>query len=215
MEDTKFHHLRFLSGEMWFIFGTNCLFDGITIFKFEAKLCFWAQNVEVCWCSVCFYFVCFRFGGRFVIYFFSSSRLYVCCGESVDSCSHRFCHLFAVYLVRCVYLFIYLCALHKYSFRALPIFFALFIIPFSITLSIAFSFIRRNLRTPTESLFIFYSLISCHSLVTSFFSWLCHNLCWIFLFSSLCRSIYIFLIVIFRQMTTGCVLCWLKIVEFN
>lgn len=125
MEDTKFHHLRFLSGKMWFIFGTNCLFDGITIFKFEAKLCFWAQNVEVCWCSVCFYFVCFRFGGRFVIYFFSSSRLYVCCGESVDSCSHRFCHLFAVYLVRCVYLFIYLCALHKYSFRALPIFFAL------------------------------------------------------------------------------------------
>lgn len=70
MEDTKFHHLRFLSGKMWFIFGTNCLFDGITIFKFEAKLCFWAQNVEVCWCSVCFYFVCFRFGGRFVIYFF-------------------------------------------------------------------------------------------------------------------------------------------------
>lgn len=214
MEDTKFHHLRFLSGKMWFIFGTNCLFDGITIFKFEAKLCFWAQNVEVCWCSVCFYFVCFRFGGRFVIYIFFPHRgcMFVVARVLIHVLIAFVIYLLFIWFDACIYLFV--CITQKF-FTSSIFFFTLFIIPLSITLSIAFSFIRRNLRTPTESLFIFYSLISCHSLVTSFFSWLCHNLCWIFLFSSLCRSIYIFLIVIFRQMTTGCVLCWLKIVEFN
>lgn len=217
MENTKFQHLRFLSGKMWFIFGTNCLFDGITIFKFEAKLCFGPEMLRCV--DVLFVFILFVFvSGEDSWYIFSSSRLYVCCGESVDSCSHRFCHLFAVCLVRCVYLFICVHYTNILS-SSTYLFFALFTISLSIslsiTLSIAFSFIRRNIRTPTESLFIFYSLISCHSSVTSFFSWLCHNLCWIFLFSSLCRSIYIFLIVIFRQMTTGCVLCWLKIVEFN
>lgn len=175
---------------------------------------FWARNVEVRWCSVCFYFVCFRFGGRFVIYFFLIAAVCLLwreCWFMFSSLLSFICCLFGSMRV-----FIYLCALHKHSFELYQSFFCslqYLALHHSLHRLLFYSLIHS--RTPTESLFICYSLISCHSSVTSFFSWLCHNLCWIFLFSSLCRSIYIFLIVIFRQMTTGCVLCWLKIVEFN
>lgn len=122
-------------------------------------------------------------------------------------------YLLFVWFDACIYLFV---CITQTFFRALPIFFcSLYYLALHHSLHRLLFYSLIHSRTPTESLFFFYSLISCHSSDTSFFSWLCHNLCWIFLFSSLCRSIYIFVIVIFRQMTTGCVLCWLKIVEFN
>lgn len=145
--------------------------------------CVRAQNAEVRWYSVCFYFVCFRFGGRFVLYVFLIAAVCLLwreCWFMFSSLLSFICCLFGSMRV-----FIYLCALHKYSFRALPMFFALFIISLSIILSIVFYFIRWKFCTPTESLFIFYSLISCHSLVTSFFSWLCHN----FEYSYFCRFV--------------------------
>lgn len=134
MENTKFQHLRFLSGKMWFIFGTNCLFDGITIFKFEAKLCFWAQNVEVCWCSVCFYFVCFRFGGRFVIYIFFPHRgcMFVVARVLIHVLIAFVIYLLFVWFDACIYLFV---CITQTFFRALPIFFLLSSISSSPSLS--------------------------------------------------------------------------------